>query len=52
MSAIIGILAAHSYVGTVYRLPGYKKMTMDHIFNGTFYTEHRNLAWVAEGACL
>ncbi|KAF9037893.1 dipeptidyl aminopeptidase [Hymenopellis radicata] len=48
LSALIGIIAAQSYVGTVYRLPGYKKMTMDHLFNGTFFTEHKSLAWVPE----
>ncbi|KAK0215844.1 dipeptidyl aminopeptidase [Armillaria nabsnona] len=48
MAAVIGVIAAHTYVGTVYRLPGVRKLTMDHVFNGTFWAAERRLAWVGE----
>ncbi|KAJ7230529.1 dipeptidyl aminopeptidase [Mycena pura] len=48
LSGIIGIIAAHSYVGTTYRAPGVRKITMNHIFNGTFIPEKRSLDWVPE----
>ncbi|KAL1706994.1 dipeptidyl peptidase IV N-terminal region-domain-containing protein [Schizophyllum commune] len=50
LSAIIGIFASLSYSakGSVYRAPGVKKITMDHVFNGTFSAETRDLHWVKE----
>ncbi|KAK0202348.1 dipeptidyl aminopeptidase [Desarmillaria ectypa] len=48
LAAVIGVIAAHKYVGTVYRLPGVRKLTMDHVFNGTFLAVERRLAWVGE----
>ncbi len=48
MAAVIGVIAAHTYVGTVYRLPGVRKLTMEHVFNGTFWAAERRLAWVGE----
>ncbi|KAJ7074230.1 dipeptidyl aminopeptidase [Mycena amicta] len=48
LSGIIGIIAAHSYVGTTYRAPGIGKITMDHVFNGTFSPDRRGLDWVPE----
>ncbi|KAJ7156898.1 dipeptidyl aminopeptidase [Mycena crocata] len=48
LSGIIGIIAAHSYVGTTYHAPGVRKITMDHVFNGTFSPNRRDLAWVPE----
>ncbi|KAJ3759110.1 dipeptidyl aminopeptidase [Lentinula raphanica] len=48
LCGIIGIIAAHTYVGTVYRLPGTRKITMDHIFNGTFGAERSVISWVPE----
>ncbi|THU97687.1 dipeptidyl aminopeptidase [Dendrothele bispora CBS 962.96] len=48
LSGIIGIIAAHTYVGTVYRLPGTRKITMDHIFNGTFSVQRQSISWVPE----
>ncbi|KAJ7089745.1 dipeptidyl aminopeptidase [Mycena belliarum] len=48
LSGIIGIVAAHSYVGTTYRAPGVRKITMDHVYNGTFAVDYRSLAWVPE----
>ncbi|KIY67818.1 dipeptidyl aminopeptidase [Cylindrobasidium torrendii FP15055 ss-10] len=48
LATVIGVFAARSYVGTVYRLPGYHKITMDDIFNGTFRSEYHSIEWVAE----
>ncbi|KAF5354550.1 hypothetical protein D9758_011204 [Tetrapyrgos nigripes] len=48
LSGIIGIIAAQTYVGTVYRLPGVRRITMDHIFNGTFSPESHSISWVPE----
>ncbi|KAJ6561203.1 dipeptidyl aminopeptidase [Mycena vulgaris] len=48
LSGIIGIIAAHSYVGTTYHAPGVRKITMDHVFNGTFSADRRGLSWVPE----
>ncbi|KAJ7643291.1 dipeptidyl aminopeptidase [Mycena polygramma] len=48
LSGIIGIIAAHSYVGTTYHAPGVRKITMDHVYNGTFTVDRRSLAWVPE----
>ncbi|KAJ3797465.1 dipeptidyl aminopeptidase [Lentinula aff. detonsa] len=48
LCGIIGIIAAQTYVGTVYRIPGTRKITMDHIFNGTFAAERSSIAWVSE----
>ncbi|KAL0569963.1 Dipeptidyl peptidase 4 [Marasmius crinis-equi] len=47
-SALIGLIAARTYVGTGYRLPGTKKVTMDHIFNGTFSPQRNSVEWVPE----
>ncbi|KAF8989845.1 dipeptidyl peptidase IV N-terminal region-domain-containing protein [Cyathus striatus] len=48
-SAFIGIIGAYTYVGAGgYRIPGVRKITMDHIFNGTFYVERASLNWVKE----
>ncbi|KAK1233376.1 Dipeptidyl peptidase 4 [Marasmius sp. AFHP31] len=48
LSALIGLIAARTYVGTGYKLPGTKKVTMDHIFNGTFYPQRNSVEWVPE----
>ncbi|KAJ7281993.1 dipeptidyl aminopeptidase [Mycena rebaudengoi] len=48
LSGLIGIIAAHSYVGTTYHAPGMRKITMDHVFNGTFLVDRQSLAWVPE----
>ncbi|KAJ7493362.1 dipeptidyl aminopeptidase [Mycena galericulata] len=48
LSGIIGIIAAHTYVGKTYHTPGIRKITMDHVFNGTFSADRRGLAWVPE----
>ncbi|CAK5273743.1 unnamed protein product [Mycena citricolor] len=48
LSALIGIIAANSYVSNTYRPPGVRKITMDHVYNGTFAVDRRSLAWVPE----
>ncbi|KAJ4474941.1 dipeptidyl aminopeptidase [Lentinula aciculospora] len=48
LCGIIGIIAAQTYVGTVYHIPGTRKITMDHIFNGTFTAERSSISWVPE----
>ncbi|KAJ7746743.1 dipeptidyl aminopeptidase [Mycena maculata] len=48
LAAIIGIIAAHSYVGNTYHAPGVRRITMDHVFNGTFNADRRSLSWVPE----
>ncbi|KAJ7598829.1 dipeptidyl aminopeptidase [Mycena floridula] len=48
LSALIGIIAAHTYAGVTYRAPGSLRITMDHIFNGTFAVQRRSLEWVPE----
>ncbi|PCH36456.1 dipeptidyl aminopeptidase [Wolfiporia cocos MD-104 SS10] len=48
MAGVIGILAARSYTGTPYRVHGTKHITMDHVFNGTFYARRESVMWVPE----
>ncbi|KAH9832495.1 dipeptidyl aminopeptidase [Rhodofomes roseus] len=48
VAGVIGIFAAHSYTGMPYRIRGTKHITMDHIFNGTFYPTSENILWVPE----
>ncbi|KAE9405389.1 dipeptidyl peptidase IV/CD26, N-terminal domain-containing protein [Gymnopus androsaceus JB14] len=49
LSGIIGIIAAQTYVGgTPKRLPGNHKITMEHIFNGTFAQQRSFISWVPE----
>lgn len=43
------MLAAMSYTGTAYHVPGAKHITMDHVFNGTFNAQKQSLNWVPEG---
>ncbi|KAG5641960.1 hypothetical protein DXG03_003852 [Asterophora parasitica] len=47
-SAGVGILAARSYQGVAPSGPGVKKLTMDHIFNGTFNGDRKSVNWVPE----
>ncbi len=49
LAAVIGVIAGFTYSGTSYRTPGRQRITMDHIFNGTFYSNQPDLNWVAEG---
>ena len=49
LAAVIGVIAGFAYSGTSYRTPGQQRITMDHIFNGTFYSSQPDLNWVAEG---
>ncbi|TRM58208.1 dipeptidyl peptidase IV N-terminal region-domain-containing protein [Schizophyllum amplum] len=50
LSALIGIIASWNYhtKATTYRGPGARRITMDHVFNGTFSAETRDLHWVKE----
>lgn len=48
LAATIGFLAARSYRGTSFKTKGPNRITMDHIFNGTFRVESSDLHWVAE----
>ncbi|KAF8240208.1 hypothetical protein L208DRAFT_1420424 [Tricholoma matsutake] len=48
-AALIGLIAASTYTdSTAYRRAGIRKITMDHIFNGTFSAEHKFIHWVPE----
>jgi dipeptidyl aminopeptidase len=51
LATLIGFFAATSYKGGPVRAwnTGSKKLTMDHIFNGTFWAERKTLRWVPEG---
>ncbi|KAF8159267.1 dipeptidyl aminopeptidase [Crassisporium funariophilum] len=48
LSAVIGIIAGFTYSGQSYHIPGMRRITMDHLFNGTFWAHPVNLNWVAE----
>ncbi|KAL4251589.1 peptidase S9B family protein [Abortiporus biennis] len=48
IAALIGLFAAFSYTGTSYQIRGTKHITMDHVFNGTFWAEKQSLRWVPE----
>jgi hypothetical protein len=48
-SGAIGLFAALSYKETKRVAPGNKRITMDHIFNGTFNVARTGLSWVPEG---
>ena len=48
-SGAIGLFAALSYKETRRAVPGNKRITMDHIFNGTFHVARTGLSWVPEG---
>lgn len=49
LAAAIGIIGAFTYVGASYRrVVGARKITMDHIFNGTFGSQWHHLNWVPE----
>lgn len=49
LAAVIGVVAGFTYSGSSYRTPGQQRITMDHIFNGTFWASQPDLNWVAEG---
>ncbi|KAG8746072.1 hypothetical protein FRC10_006175 [Ceratobasidium sp. 414] len=50
LAILLGFLAARTYNHTSYRYraPGNKHITMDHVFNGTFWAQRQSLAWVSE----
>jgi hypothetical protein len=49
LSGAIGLFAALSYKETKRAVPGNERITMDHIFNGTFRVARKDLSWVPEG---
>lgn len=50
LAIIIGVIAAKTYRGTSFAIfRGSKPLTMDHVFNGTFYAQHQSVRWVPEG---
>ena len=51
LSAFIGIIAGFTYTGKSYYTPGSRKITMDALFNGTFYASGAEVNWVPEGMC-
>jgi hypothetical protein len=48
LAGLIGIIAASAYSGAVAR-HGSQKITMNHVFNGTFYAESHELQWAPQG---
>jgi dipeptidyl aminopeptidase B len=48
-SGAIGLYAALSYKESKRAVPGNNRITMDHIFNGTFQVARTKLSWVPEG---
>jgi len=49
LSALIGIIAGFTYTGAALSSEGIKRITMDHVFNGTFYANSVGINWVGEG---
>jgi dipeptidyl aminopeptidase len=50
LAAGIGALAAASYTGgQAYKPRGTTRIEMDHIMNGTFWSQRQGLNWVPEG---
>jgi hypothetical protein len=49
LASLIGIVASFLYSETSNLSVGRRRLTMDHIFNGTFYPSQPDLNWVAEG---
>jgi dipeptidyl aminopeptidase len=48
-AVIGGFSASHFTAPTYYKKSGRQHITMDHIFNGTFYAQSKQLNWVPEG---
>ncbi|EIW75144.1 dipeptidyl aminopeptidase [Coniophora puteana RWD-64-598 SS2] len=48
LAACIGVFAASTLYKGSYRSHGHRKITMDHVFNGTFSSYTRGLDWVPE----
>ena len=49
LSGVIGLFAALSYKERKRAVPGNERITLDHIFNGTFRVARTDLSWVPEG---
>jgi hypothetical protein len=50
LSGVIGLFAALSYKEVKRIVLGNERMTLDHVFNGTFSVARTGLTWVPEGA--
>ena len=51
IAGVVGIVAGYTYSGqSLRKQAGRRRLTMDHIFNGTFRYSRPDLNWVAEGA--
>ncbi|GLB41533.1 putative dipeptidyl aminopeptidase [Lyophyllum shimeji] len=48
VSAVVGFIAARTYKGAAELRPGTGRLTMDHLFNGTFNVERKQINWVPE----
>lgn len=49
-AGLIGLIAASTYTDfPAYRQHGFRRITMDHMFNGTFVADHKSIHWVPEG---
>ena len=49
LSGVIGLFAALSYKDTKRIVPRNERITLDHVFNGTFSASRSQLSWVPEG---
>ena len=49
-ASFIGYSAARSYKTDVIYRTGTQKLSMEHIFNGTFSVDRKSVNWVPEGA--
>lgn len=50
LSGVIGLFAALSYKEVKRIVLGNERITLDHVFNGTFSVARTELTWVPEGA--
>jgi dipeptidyl aminopeptidase len=50
LSGVIGLFAALSYKEVKRIVLGNERITLDHVFNGTFAVSRTELSWVPEGA--
>ncbi|KAF9465555.1 dipeptidyl peptidase IV N-terminal region-domain-containing protein [Collybia nuda] len=48
LAAIIGLIAAQTYIESPQHRPGSRRFGMDHIFNGTFAANAKGIHWVPE----
>jgi dipeptidyl aminopeptidase len=48
LAGVIGIIAGTAYSETIFRNSSFRKITVDHIFNGTFMVERYDVHWVSQ----